>query len=153
VEEILRPMPLDERVEHPNHVTNRAITIRALPEATWPWLAQIGELPRGGFYSYVTVERIMKMKVANADRVLPEFQNPRVGEALDRSGGLIVQGVEPNRYLVLGPAPRPDLGVTWALALYPAGDGTTFWCRGAAHGSGRGSGNCSGSRFSTRASS
>jgi hypothetical protein len=48
-----------------------------------------------------------------------------VGEALDRSGGLIVQGVEPNRYLVLGPAPRPDLGVTWALALYPAGDGTT----------------------------
>jgi hypothetical protein len=125
VEEILRPMPLDDRVGRPNHVTNRAITIRALPEAIWPWLAQIGELPRGGFYSYVTVERIMKMKVANADRVLPEFQNPRVGEALDRSGGLIVQGVEPNRYLVLGPAPRPDLGVTWALALYPAGDGTT----------------------------
>jgi hypothetical protein len=125
VEEILRPMPLDDRVEHPNHVTNRAITIRAAPEAIWPWLAQIGELPRGGFYSYVTVERILKMKVANADAILPEFQNPRVGEALDRSGGLIVQAVEPNRYIVLGPEPQPDLRVTWALALYPAKDSTT----------------------------
>ncbi len=125
VEEILRPMPLDERVEHPNHLTNRAITIHAAPEAIWPWLAQIGELPRGGFYSYVTVERMLKMKVANADRILPEFQNPRVGEALDRSGGMIVQAIEPNRYIVLGPEPRRDLQVTWALAIFPDGDGAT----------------------------
>ncbi len=125
MEEILRPMPLDDRVEHPNHLTNRAITIHVAPEAIWPWLAQIGELPRGGFYSYVTVERVLKMKVANADRILPEFQNPRVGEPLDRSGGLVVQAIEPNRSLVLGPEPRPDLQVTWALALYPDDDGAT----------------------------
>lgn len=125
MEEILRPMPLDDRVEHPNHLTNRAITIQAVPEAIWPWLAQIGELPRGGFYSYVTVERMLKMKVSNADRILPEFQNPRVGDALDRSGGLIVQAIEPNGYIVLGPEPRPDLRVTWALALYPEADGAT----------------------------
>ena len=125
VEEILRPMPLDDRVEHPNHLTNRAITIHAAPEAIWPWLAQMGELPRGGFYSYVTVERVLRMKVENADRILHEFQNPKVGEALDRSGGMVVQAIEPNRHLVLGPEPRKDFRVTWALALYPAADGTT----------------------------
>src|SRR5579864_5207924 len=89
-EEIAADFPLDGRVERPNYVTNRAITIRALPEEIWPWLAQMGETPRGGFYSYVTVERLLKMKVVNSDRILPEFQSPRVGEALDRTGGLTV---------------------------------------------------------------
>ena len=125
VEEILRPMPLDDRVERPNHLTNRAITIAAAPETIWPWLAQMGELPRGGFYSYVTVERMLKMKVENADQILPEFQNPKVGDALDRSGGMIVQAIEPNRFIVLGPEPTSDLRVTWALGLYPAGNGST----------------------------
>jgi hypothetical protein len=56
-EESGRPMPLDDRVAKPTYVTNRALTIHALPEAIWPWLAQMGELPRGGFYSYEWVER------------------------------------------------------------------------------------------------
>jgi hypothetical protein len=118
-------MPLDDRVPNPNHVTNRAIMIHAAPEAIWPWLVQMGELPRGGFYSYVTVERMLRMKVENAEAILPQFQNLRVGDALDRSGGLVVQAIEPSRHLVLGPAPGRNLRVTWALALYPAPDGTT----------------------------
>ena len=125
VEEILRAMPLDERVPNPNHVTNRAITIHAAPEAVWPCLAQMGELPRGGFYSYVTVERMLRMKVENSETLSSRFQNLRVGDALDRLGGLIVQAVEPNRHLVLGPEPARNLRVTWALALFPAPDGTT----------------------------
>lgn len=124
-EEIAADFPLDDRVERPNWVTDRAITIRALPEEIWPWLAQIGESPRGGFYSYVTIERLMKMKVVNSDRILPEFQAPRVGDPLDRSGGLKVQAVERNRHLVVGPDPSPDLAVTWALVLRPFGDGRT----------------------------
>jgi hypothetical protein len=97
VEEILRPMPLDDRVAQPNHLTNRAITIHAAPEAIWPWLAQVKDLPRRGFASYVT---------------------------RDRSDGLIVQAIEPGRHLVLGPRPTKDLSVTWALGLYPAADGS-----------------------------
>lgn len=120
-EEIVRAMPLDDRVSNPTYVTNRAITIQAPPEDVWPWLAQMGELPRGGFYSYLTVERLLRMKVENAGRILPVFQNPKVGEAIDRAGTMLVLAVEPHRHLVLGPPRTLELQSTWALALYPAG--------------------------------
>lgn len=118
------PLPFDGQVR-PTSITNRAITIRALPERIWPWIAQMGELPRGGFYSYVTIERLLKMKVVNAGRILPEFQTPAVGEAIDRAGTMIVKAIEPNKILVLGPTPMPDFDATWAIALLPAGDGST----------------------------
>ena len=121
-EEIARAMPLDEEVPEPTYVTNRAITIEATPEEIWPWIAQMGELPRGGFYSYLTVERLLKLKVANAERILPEFQDPKVGDILDRAGNMRVKAIVPGRMLVLGPPPLPDLQVTWAMCLYPAGD-------------------------------
>jgi hypothetical protein len=124
-EEIARAMPLDEEVSEPTYVTNRAITIEAGPEEIWPWIAQMGELPRGGFYSYLTVERLLRMKVANAEQILPEFQNPNMGDALDRAGRMLVKAVTPGRMLVLGPPPMPDLQVTWAIGLYPAGDKAT----------------------------
>jgi len=124
-EEIARAMPLDKEVPEPTYVTNRAITIEAGPEKIWPWIAQMGELPRGGFYSYLTVERLLRMKVANAERILPEFQDPKVGDALDRAGTMLVKAVVPGRMLVLGPPPMPDLQVTWAIGLYPAGDRAT----------------------------
>ena len=124
-DEVARKMPLDDEVEKPTYVTNRAITIRALPGEIWPWLAQMGELPRGGFYSYVAIERLLKMKLENAGRILPGFQELKVGDALDRAGTMLVKAVKPNDYLVLGPPPMPDVAVTWALALYPASDGST----------------------------
>lgn len=124
-DEIAREMPLDGEVANPTYVTNRAITIRALPEEIWPWIAQMGELPRGGFYSYLAVERLLQMQVENADRILSEFQDPKVGDALDRAGTMLVKAVEPNRYLVLGPPPTPELAVTWAIALYPGARGFT----------------------------
>jgi hypothetical protein len=124
-EEIARAMPLDEEVAEPTCVTNRAITIEAAPEEIWPWIAQMGESPRGGFYSYLTVERLLKMKVENAERVLPEFQDPKVGDALDRAGNMRVKAVVPGRMLVLGPPPLPDLQVTWAIVLYPDGEKAT----------------------------
>lgn len=124
-EEAARPLPFDDQVTRPTYVTNRAITVNAAPERIWPWIAQMGELPRGGFYSYLTVERLLKMKVANTDRILREFQNPAVGEALDRAGTMIVKAIEPNSVLVLGPPPMPDFDSTWAIALFPAEDGST----------------------------
>jgi hypothetical protein len=125
-EEIGRAMPLDDDDERPDYVTNRAITIHARPEDAWPWLVQMGELPRGGFYSYLWIERLIGMAVANADRVLPEFQRLLVGQRLDRSGNMRVKAVEPNRFLVLGPPDAlPHLASTWAIALYPREDGDT----------------------------
>jgi len=124
-EEIERAMPADDVVELPSSVTNRAITIEARPEEIWPWLAQMGESPRGGFYSYLWVERLMGMNVQNADRILPGAQDLEIGKALDRAGNLIVKAFEPGRHLVLGPAPKAGLEATWAMALYPEGDAAT----------------------------
>jgi len=124
-EEIGRPLPFDDEVGEPTYVTNRAITVRARPEDLWPWIAQMGERPRGGFYSYVTVERLLGMKVRNAVRILPGLESLKPGEAIDRAGTMLVKAIEPNRVLVLGPPPSADLGVTWAIALFPSGDGST----------------------------
>ena len=124
-EEASQPLPLDDQVSQPTYVTNRAITVAASPERIWPWIAQMGELPRGGFYSYVTIERLFKMKVTNAERILPAFQTPEVGAAIDRAGNMIVKAVEPNKVLVLGPPLSPDFDSTWAIALLPAQDGGT----------------------------
>jgi hypothetical protein len=119
-------MPLDDVVQRPTYVTNRAITIRARPHDVWPWLAQMGESPRAGFYSYEWIERLMGMQVENAGRVLPEYQHPQAGEVLDRKGTMVVRGVEQGRWLVLGPPGEQPFGdSTWCLALYPAGPDET----------------------------
>jgi len=129
-EEVARAMPLDDQVKRPTYVTNRALTLKATPEEIWPWLAQMGELPRGGFYSYVLVERLLGLRVENSERILPEFQQLSVGQALDRVGDMLVKAVEPNRYLVLGPPeetiPQTNIfDTTWAIALYPIDDKST----------------------------
>lgn len=123
-EEAARPLPLDEEVSDPTYVTNRSITVPARPREIWPWIAQMGELPRGGFYSYVTVERLLGMKVENAAQILG-LESPEVGEAIDRAGTMLVKAIEPDRVLVLGPPPSSDLAVTWAIALFPSSDGST----------------------------
>ncbi len=84
----------------------------------WPWLAQLGELPRGGYYSYELVERLMGMQVENAPHVLPEYQHPQVGEAIDRKGTMTVRAIVEGEALVLGPPPGLWLDTTWALAVY-----------------------------------
>lgn len=119
-DEIVRDMPCDDRVKRPLYVTNRAITINAPPDLVWPWLAQMGELPRGGFYSYDWIERLMGMKVSSAAGLLPEHQSLQVGQALDRSGNMLIKAVEPGQFVVLGPPPRvTEVESTWVLALYP----------------------------------
>ncbi len=118
-------MPLDERIERPNYVTNRAITIQAPSEDVWPWLVQMGELPRGGFYSYEWIERLLGLWVLNAQRILPRFQQLRVGQALDRRGDMLVKAVDPGRFLVLGPPEGEVFDSTWALVLRALPDGST----------------------------
>ena len=91
-DEIRRPMPLDDRVTGATYVTNRAVTVRARPDEIWLWLAQIGESPRAGYYSYEWVERLMGMDVKNADAIFPEYQHPKAGDVLDRGGMMGSQG-------------------------------------------------------------
>jgi hypothetical protein len=121
-----RTMPLDELVEKPNLVTNRAVTINAPAEEIWPWLVQMGELPRGGFYTYSWIERLLGVRTVNATVILNEFQHVKPGDHLDRDGNLVVKALVPNRFIVLGPpAGTPSGDATWSIELVPADENST----------------------------
>ena len=119
-EEIPRAMPLDNHVRSPSLRSTMAITIDAPPERVWPWLVQIGDPPRAGYYSYTAIERMVGLDVVNRDVILPEFQVVEVGQALDKGGTMRVLSVAPGRHLVLGPPETVETArATWAFALSP----------------------------------
>ena len=60
----------------------RAITINAPAAAIWPWIAQMGPAPRGGAYTYDWIENLLRLDMHSVDRVLPEYQHPKVGDTL-----------------------------------------------------------------------
>jgi hypothetical protein len=121
-----RGMPLDDRVPCPNLSNTMAIAIDAPPEHIWPWLVQIGDPPRAGYYSYTWIERMVGLHVENRDVILPEFQSVQIGEALDRNGTMRVLFVDPGHTLVVGPpASEESVQSTWAFGLYPVDGRTT----------------------------
>ena len=126
-EEVARAMPLDGEVPDPNHVSTRAITIKARPGEIWFWIAQMGESPRAGFYSHEWIERVAGMKVENSNVILAQFQHPRPGDALDRAGTMLVKAVDEGNWIVLGPPSDKNLWLdcTWCLALFPVDAETT----------------------------
>lgn len=120
VEEVAGPMPGDGLVRNPTFHATRAVTIAARPEDIWPWLVQIG-YERAGFYGYDLIENLgSKRGILSADRILPEFQHPRVGDRVYMSpvAYLVFHSIAPNRFLIWswGGDP-PDSAFTWAL--YP----------------------------------
>jgi hypothetical protein len=79
-EEAAGRLPGDELLEEADGVATRAITIDAPASAVWPWIAQMGPAPRGGAYTYDWIENLLGLNMHSADRVLPEFQHPQIGE-------------------------------------------------------------------------
>lgn len=97
-------LPGDELVLKPVLGYTHAITIRASVEKIWPWLVQMGQ-GRGGLYSYDGLENIAGCKIHSADRIIPELQNPQVGELI-RLGPkgypcFKIASIDPCRSLVL----------------------------------------------------
>jgi hypothetical protein len=129
-------MPGEELVKNPTYVTSRAVSIHARPAAIWPWLVQMGELPRGGFYSYDWIERLLGMRVANSQQILSRYQHLEIGNALDRSGNLLVKAVVHSESLVLGPPEGSPWGAsTWSIGLYPLDEDRRAWSCGCARAS------------------
>ncbi|MGZ5493710.1 MAG: hypothetical protein ACXW3E_09620 [Thermoanaerobaculia bacterium] len=125
-EEIAASLPLDDVVPDPTYVTNRGVTIEATLENIWPWLVQMGESPRGGFYTYTWIERLLGMEVSNAEVILPQFQELQPGDRIDHAGNLIVRAIEANHHIVLGPPVGTPTGdATWTIVLTRRDDGTT----------------------------
>ena len=80
-EELTRTFPGDEIIDQPKSQFTHAINIDAPVEAVWPWIAQIGQ-GRGGFYTYEALENMTGMEIRNADIILAEFQDPKVGDLI-----------------------------------------------------------------------
>jgi hypothetical protein len=117
------PLPGDDLVPAPLVRTTQAVTINAAPPRVWPWLVQIGQ-GRAGFYSdsrfwdrsvdwyyrRLSGKRPGKAAagyaVAASDRIVPEWQDPQVGDVIaDGPPGTacyVVRGVDPGRSFVLG---------------------------------------------------
>ncbi len=141
--EVVAFWPGDDLLPRPQISATHAVTIQAPPDRVWPWLVQIGQ-GRGGFYSYEFIENAMGLNMTNADRILPEWQSLRVGDAVplapDGSMDVPVVILEPERVLVLhadSRLPSPDgkaglplppgqfLAVSWGFYLAEQGNDAT----------------------------
>jgi hypothetical protein len=101
--ELKRSLPGDELLSKPKWMWTHAITIDAPVDRGWPWLVQIGQ-GRGGFYSYEFLENLVGCDIHNADRIIPELQNLKVGDGIllhPKAPPLPVALIEPLRELVL----------------------------------------------------
>ncbi|WP_146209742.1 hypothetical protein [Vitiosangium sp. GDMCC 1.1324] len=120
-QEELQSLPGDELLPHrgTSELTH-GLTLRARPEDVWPWLAQIGAGERGGFYSYDWLERLAGAPVRSVERILPEYQQPKVGELITPDGEWRVLRVEPGRAFVFG-----NQDFVWAFVVQPLDEAKT----------------------------
>jgi hypothetical protein len=139
--EAAAPLPGDGLVADARLQFTRAVTIRRPVSRVWPWLVQMGA-GRGGLYSYDAFENAIGLGIQSADRILPEFQQLKVGDIipLHSDGGVPVRLLEWEAVLGLGGtmnyftgaisppgAPLPDkrLDLSWTFILRPVDEGTT----------------------------
>lgn len=93
---------LDDLKDAPITSTH-AITIDAPAADIWPWLLQMG-VDRGGCYSYTWLENLVGCRMKNADRVLPQFQELKLGDGIPlhpKAPPITVTHLEPDRMLAL----------------------------------------------------
>jgi hypothetical protein len=108
-------LPGDELLEDADGVATRAITIDAPRSAVWPWIAQMGPSPRGGAYTYDWIENLLGLDMRSADRVLPDYQRPQVGDGFGYGANTMsFKIVEPEHVLATQSA---DGNWVWTFVL------------------------------------
>lgn len=118
-EELKMPLPGDELVKHPKLNATHAITINAPVAEVWPWLVQVGQ-KRGGFYSYTWLENLVGCEMSNADQIVPEWQDLKVGDEV-----WLHPKAPPLKVLAIEPGPAILLENSWTFVLHPIDDHTT----------------------------
>jgi hypothetical protein len=122
-EEVSRKLPGDDLLADAGIVSTRAITIDAPPAAVWPWLVQMGS-GRGGVYTYDWIENLFGLNMHSTRRILPQFQDVKVGDELPLGPGrpaMQVAVFDPERTFTIRFA---DGNWVWIFALF-AEDGRT----------------------------
>jgi hypothetical protein len=94
-EEVSAPMPGDAEVPEALYQATRAITVRAPRRDVWPWIAQLG-YRRAGWYGF---DQFDNDGVPSADRIIPELQNPGMGDVIGEEG-LTIRAIDPEASLV-----------------------------------------------------
>ena len=126
-EEAASRLPGDDLLEDADGVSTRAVTIDAPSSAVWPWLAQMGPSPRGGAYTYDWIENLLGLDMHSADRVLPEFQHPEVGDTIGfGKNRMRLELVEPERAIAWR---SEDGNWVWAFVLAERDGGTRLISR------------------------
>ena len=119
-QEVRAPMPGDDLLAKASFNATRAITIQAPPGAVWPWIVQIG-YDRAGWYSYDLFDHGAR---PSARRILPQFQDPKVGDwvamysKVNEATAFRVRAFVPEEWLLWT---KPDS--TWAWKLLPLDGG------------------------------
>ncbi len=113
-EESRGALPGDELLAAADGVSTRAIAVEAPPSAVWPWLAQMGPSPRGGAYTYDWIENLLGLHMHSADRILPDYQHPQVGDTI---------GFGANRMRL----ERVDPGAPDQVLAWRSEDGAWVW--------------------------
>ena len=114
--EVVASMPGDEIVPKASFNVTRAITIDAPPDRVWPWIVQMG-YRRAGFYTYALLDNA---GYESAARVLPEYQDPKLGDwmpmskRVNETTAFRVKAFEPKQWLLWA---KPDS--TWSWTLVP----------------------------------
>ena len=124
--EVERTLPGDELIERAPGDSTHAATIDAPPEEVWPWIAQIGD-DRGGFYSYTFIENLLMGEDVyhNANRILPQFQDPQPGEGMIMDS-MQVHSVEPGKWLLAAQrSAEGDFDWVWLWHVEPVGTNQT----------------------------
>lgn len=129
--EVEHALPGDELIERLPEDMTHAATIDAPPAEVWPWIAQIGD-DRGGFYSYTFIENPLQKAMMggeavyhNANRILPEFQNPQPGEGII-ADSLQIHAVEPGKWLLATQrSEEGEFNWVWLWHLEPVGTNQT----------------------------
>jgi hypothetical protein len=122
--EAQQSLPGDDLIPAPDLLSTRAVTVDAPPSAIWPWLMQMGS-GKGGVYTYDWIENVLGLNMHSVDRVLPEFQDRKVGdvEQLGKSGPrLRVEVLDAERTMVLY---SEDGNWVWTFCLLPLGPDQT----------------------------
>jgi len=120
-------LPGDSLLPDADRVSTRAITIDAPADAVWPWIVQMGPAPRGGAYTYDWIENLLKLDMHSAERILPEFQDPRLGEEIGYGANRMrVALVEPRRAFAWLSA---DGNWLWSFVLEESGGRTRLLSR------------------------
>ena len=104
--ELAMPLPGDPFIPPTTVVSTRAVTIHAPAAVVWAWTVQLGQ-EHGGFYSYDWLENLFAAQMHNAERIVPEWQNPQVGARVTMMANPPPMSVaeivliEPERVMVL----------------------------------------------------